>query len=139
MKILRWIAVFPAGVAAAVLVMFPIHWLVMIAFSFGEAPLFGLLSAKTVEQLAIAFSTPFFIICVGAWTAPAHRSETSVALAIATALILGGGYVLAFTGGPRFSGWSSLYFGATPALNLAGIATALYRVRHRYQLHKSPY
>jgi len=141
MKITRWIAVFPAGIAAAVLVMFPIHWLIFMTAAFGDSPFFGLLSAETAEtfeRLAIAFTTPFFIIYVGVLTAPTHKRETGVALAITIALILGGVYVLAFTGGPQFRGWGSLYFGATPVLNLVGIATALYKIRHRYQLNESP-
>ncbi len=139
MKTMRWIAVIPASVAAAVVVTFPIHWLIVMIAAFGETPFFGLLSAETVERLAIAFTTPFFIIYAGTLTAPTHKSETGIALAITTALILGGIYVLAFTGGPQFSGWGSLYFGATPVLNLVGIATALYKVRRRYQPHESPY
>ncbi len=142
MKTMRWIAVFPAGIAAAMLVTFPIHWLIVMTAAFGDSPFFGLLSAETAEtfeRLTIAFTTPFFIIYVGVLTAPTHKSETGVALAITTALIMGGVYVLAFSGGPRFSGWSSLYFGATPALNLVGIATALYKIRHRYRLHESPH
>ena len=132
MKIVRWIAVVPAGLAAAVLVTFPIHWLIVITAAFGDSSFWGLLSAETVERLAMAFTTPFFVIYVGTWTAPTHRGETSIVLAIITALILGGVYVLAFTGGPRFSGWSSLYFGAMPILNLTGMATALYIVRRRW-------
>lgn len=138
MKTMRWIAVFPAGLVAAVLVTFPIHWLIVMIAAFGETPFLGLLSsAETAEHLAIAFTTPFFIIYAGTLTAPTHKSETGIALAITTALILGGIYVLAFTGGPQFSGWSSLYFGATPVLNLAGITTALYQIRRRYRLHNS--
>ena len=136
---MRWIAVFPTGLAAAVLVLFPIHWLIVMIATFGDTPFFGLLSARTMEHLASAFTTPFFIIYVGVLMAPMHKSETGVTLAITTALILGGVYVLAFTGGPQFSGWGSLYFGATPVLNLVGIATALLKIRHRYRLHESPY
>ena len=132
MKTMRWIAVFPAGLAAAVLVMFPIHWAIVMA-SFGETPFFlNLLSAETLERLVIAFTTPFLIIYVGTLTAPTHKRETGVALAITTALMMGGAYVLAFTGGPLLGGWGSLYFGATPVLNLAGIAIALYKIRRRY-------
>ena len=133
MDIVRWIAVVPAGIFAAVLVTFPIHWLiVLISAPFGDNLFLGLISAEAAERLAIAFTTPFFIIYVGAWTAPTYQVETSVALAILIALILGGIYVLAFTGGARFGGWSSLYFGATPLLNLAAIATAIYITRRRW-------
>jgi hypothetical protein len=137
MKTVRWIAVLPAGLAAALLVMFPIHWLIVIIADFGDNPLFSLLSERAVENLANAFTTPFFIIYIGALIAPAYKNQTAVALAIITALISGGLYVLAFTGGPMFSGWSSLYYGATPVLNLAGIATALYTIWHRYRPNES--
>lgn len=124
----RWIAVVPAAIIAAVLMSLPIHWLAVICDSLS----WGLLSAEAVENLSMAFAMPFFMIYAGAWTAPKLRGETSVALAIIVALILGGVYVLAFTGGSLFRGWSSLYFGAMPVLNLAGMATALYKVRRRW-------
>ena len=135
-KVLRWIAVVPAGLAAGILVMFPIHWFLILWATIGDAPFFGLLSAEGIEhieRLIIAFTSPFFIIYVGALTAPTHHKETGIALAVFTALILGGVYVFAFTGSPYLMGWNSLYFGATPVLNLAGIATALYKMRSRYR------
>ena len=136
MKALRWIAAVPAGIIAAVLIMFPIHWFLILWVNIGDAPLFGLISAETIEhieRLIIAFTTPFFIIYIGTLIVPTYHKETGVALAIFTALILGGLYVFAFTGSPYLTNWNSIYFGATPVLNLAGIATALYRMRSRYQ------
>lgn len=130
MKIVRWIAVLPAGIIAAAIVTFPLHWLITLMY-YGEKPYWGLLTAETLERLAMAFTTPFIIIYVGAWTAPTRRFETGIALAIATALILAGMYVLAFTAAV-FSGWDSLHYGATPVLNLAAIATALYIVRRNW-------
>lgn len=128
MKIIRWIAVVPAGIIAAAIVTFPLHLLIILMFS-GEKPYWGLLTAETLERLAMAFTTPFVIIYVGAWTAPTRRFETGIALAVAIALILGGIYVFAFTGDTAFSGWYSLHYGATPVLNLVAIATALFIVR----------
>ena len=67
----RWAAVIPAGVLAALLVMFPIHWLIMIASASGDSFIVALLSAEVVEQLAISFTSPFCVIYVGARVAPA--------------------------------------------------------------------
>ena len=131
-NVVRWIAIIPAGLAVAVLVMFPVHWLIVITAALGDNPFLGLLSAETAERLANAFTSPFFFIYIGARIAPTHRGVTSIVLAIIMALIMGGVYVLAFTGGPMFRGWSSLYFGATPVLNLLGIASALYKVRSQF-------
>lgn len=136
MKALRWIAVVPAGITVAVLIMFPIHWLLILWVNIGDVPFFGLISAETIEhieRIIIAFTTPFFIIYIGALIAPNHHKETGVALAIFTALILGGLYVFAFTGNPYLVNWNSIYFGATPVLNLTGIATALFIIRSRYR------
>ena len=136
MKVLRWIAVVPTGIATAVLIMFPIHWFLILWVNIGDAPLFGLISVETlehIERLIIAFTTPFFIIYIGALIAPTHHKETGVALAIFTALILGGLYVFAFTGISLLRNWNSIYFGATPLLNLIGIAIALFRIRNRYR------
>ena len=138
MKVLRWIAVVPAGIIGTVLIMFPIHSVIILWVNVGDAPLFGLISAETIEhieRLIIAFTIPFFIIYVGVLTAPTHKNETGVTLAITMALIMGGIYVLAFTGGPQLKGWSSLYFGATPVFNLLGMAAALYKIRSRYKIY----
>jgi membrane-bound acyltransferase YfiQ involved in biofilm formation len=131
-RIFRWIAFIPAGILAAVIATFPIHWLVMLIAS-NEENLLNLLSSRTLETLIIAFTTPFLIIFVGSWTAPAHRFVAAITLSIIIALILGGVYVFAFSGNPILNGWNSLYYGATPVLNLLGIASALYTVNRKWQ------
>lgn len=132
LKVLRWIAVLPVSILGAALVTFPIHWLIGLMY-YGDKPFLGLLSADILERLLMAFTTPFFMILTGAWTAPMRRVETGVALSIIIALILGGMYVFTFVGNSQYmSGWDSLHYGATPALNLVGIATALYTVRHNW-------
>jgi hypothetical protein len=131
MKAFRWIAVIPAGIVVALLIQFPIHWTIMLASSSEESLITGW-STRTVEELVVAFATPLCVIYFGSWVAPKRRIETSIALAIIIAIILGGVYVLAFTGGPQFSGWGSLHYGFTPLLNLAGIAVALFLVKYRW-------
>ena len=121
MIIVRWIAFIPVGIFAAVIATFPIHWVAINAEN-----LLNLLSQRTLETLIIAFTTPFLIIFVGAWTAPTHRFKAAIALSIIVALILVGLYVFAFSGSLLFNIWNSQYYGATPVLNFIGIATALY-------------
>ncbi len=136
MKVLRWIAVIPVGITIAVLIMFPIHWILLIWVNVGDAPLFGLITNETIEhieRLIIAFTIPFVIIYVGALIAPTHHMETGITLAIITALALGTVYTFAVTGNAYLIGWKSFYFGATPVLNLTGIAIPLYKLRSRYQ------
>jgi hypothetical protein len=134
MRIFRWIAFIPAGILAAVIATFPVHWLVLLIAS-NEENLLNLLSSRTIETLIVAFTTPFLMIFAGSWTAPTHRFEAAIALSIGIALILGGIYVFAFSGSPFFNGWNSLYYGATPALNLFGIASALYTVSRKWRVN----
>ena len=123
----RWIAVIPAGVVAAMLVTFPIHWSLSLVEGYGTF-VFAWLGSENIETLIIAFSSPYVFIRAGAYTSPGFHPEAGVALSIIVALALGGIYVLAFTSS-SLGGWYSLYYGATPVLNLVGIAAALYAVR----------
>lgn len=137
MNIMRWVAVVPVGIAAAASITFPIHWALIIWVNVGDAPLFGFITVDTIEhieRLIIAFTSPFFIIYIGALVAPTRHIETGVALAIFVALILGGIYAFAFSDTPYLKDWNSLYFGATPVLNITGIAIALYKIRGKYSL-----
>ncbi len=128
--------VLPISTIVAILIIFPIHWFLFLWVNVGDAPLFGLISPEIlehIERIIIAFTTPFFIIYIGALIAPTHRIETGIALAVFSALLLGGLYALAFTGNSYLMNWNSIYFGVTPLLNLTGVATALFKVRSRYQ------
>ena len=55
-KVFRWIAMVPAGFGASVIVMFPIHWLLVITMEFGESPYFGLLSPDAIETFGVNIS-----------------------------------------------------------------------------------
>ena len=83
----------------------------------------------------MSFTTPFFIILAGAWTAPGRHFVVGVTMAILVALALGGVYTLAFTGDPRFGlrGWESLHYGVTPVLNLLGLSISLFVVWGRWK------
>ena len=123
---LRWLAVLPAGIFAAAVILFPVHWMVLLVTS-GEEE-FGLssLPPETLERYVTAFATPASLIYFGSWVAPSYRLQTSVFLAILLAAGLGGIYVFsATTGGSYFSGWDWINFVIAIVLNFAGIVTGI--------------
>ena len=130
-KVGRWVAVLPGAVLAALIVMFPIHWVILLTYGIGGNIIVGFLGVDTAERLVVAFVTPFVIVRVGARISPSRRMETAIGLAVATALLLGAGYMFVFTS-PTFAGWYSLHYGATPVLNLAGLAVGLYQAKDEY-------
>ncbi len=83
-KILRWICFAPAGIIAAALVMFPIHWLVMKNLGgWGIDPIIEIRDPKTlrnIESILQAAFGPLTFIYFAARTAPNHRQITSVLL-----------------------------------------------------------
>ena len=156
---LRWIAVLPGGVVAALLVTFPLHWAILLIYAIGGSPdasitqvdefgeergcaLMGLtcfVSAETLERLGMSFIVPYLIIFAGAWVAPSQRMIAGIAMAILVALGLGSVYTFSFSA-PQFgySGWESLHYGATPALNLLAVGLALFTVWQKWGTPESP-
>ena len=83
-KLLRWLCAAPSGIIAAGLVMFPLHWLVMINLGgWGMDPLIEIRDPKTLRSvesvLQAAFGPLAFIYCA-ARTAPSHRQIASILL-----------------------------------------------------------
>ena len=83
-KLLRWLCAAPAGIIAAALVMFPLHWLVMINLGgWGMDPIIEIRDPKTLRGIESALQAAFgplaFVYCA-ARTAPSHRQITSILL-----------------------------------------------------------
>ena len=87
---LRWFVVIPTGVLAALVVMLPVHWLVLLVTAGDNEGIgLGLLAPRTLERLAIAFSTPLSLVYFGAWTAPASPYFTGLLESTARRFALG--------------------------------------------------
>jgi hypothetical protein len=84
-KLLRWLCVVPAGIVAVFLIVFPIHWLVMINLGgWGMDPLIEIRDPKTlrsIESFLQAALAPLAFIYVAARTAPNHKQITSIVVA----------------------------------------------------------
>lgn len=83
-KLLRWLGAAPVGIIAAALVMFPVHWLVMINLGgWGMDPIIEIRDPNTlrsIESVLQAAFGPFAFIYGAARTAPNHRMTTAVLL-----------------------------------------------------------
>ncbi len=132
---LRWLAVLPGAGISAVLVTFPIHWIIMrIKYTGREVDEDGTIvydsfiaaiPPDVLEYFAYAFFTPFVIILVGAYIAPSFKFVTSITLALSLLV----GYAVLFAVSGSEIAISGLRFIVTVALNVAGIAAGLYMVR----------
>jgi len=131
---LRWLAVLPGAVIGAVLVAFPIHWIIMfIKYTGTEVGEDGTITYDNIiaaippdvlEYFAYAFFTPFVIILAGAYIAPSLKFATGLTLAL---VLLVGYAVLLSVYGSEID-ISGLRFVVTVALNLGGIGAGLYIV-----------
>ena len=90
---LRWVLFAPAGLLAGLLVLFPIHWVVLLATSGGSDDGSGLalseLPPETLERGATALLVPMTIIFVASQVAPTHKTYVAGVLAVGWALLLG--------------------------------------------------
>jgi len=84
-NIIRWICVVPAGIIAAALVSFPVHWFVMGTLGgWGIDPVVEIRDPKTlrnIESVLQAAFGPLAFIYFAARTAPYYRKITSVLFA----------------------------------------------------------
>jgi hypothetical protein len=91
--ILRWAAVVPGALLSVFVVMFPIHWVVMLQYmntpDYDASDLEALLSPQTLESFANAFFTPFVLISVGSRIAPKFKFSTGIALAVLLGVFYG--------------------------------------------------
>lgn len=127
---LRWLAVLPGGILAAVLVSFPVHWAVLLITSgSNEDESLGLsdLPPETLERLAVAFFVPLTLVTVGAKVAPTYKLYSAALLALLYAMGLGAALTYAGTSG-NYEGSLWLEFAGVGLLGFVGVASAVYYV-----------
>ena len=118
--VLRWISVLPGAILAAILITFPVHWILVL---FGVPLIGSFVSVETAERLIMSFTTPYVLITAGRYIAPSYEFETSVALALLVALGLGASYVWVAYNSDSYL--EAVNYGITPLLNIAAVFAAL--------------
>ncbi len=98
---LRWLAAVPGGLVAAILAMFPAHWLLMLLYYLKSlpsddafmtkdgrpVPFFGI-PFETMERCVMATLIPIVFIFVGTWIAPARKWTTAVVFGVLWILLM---------------------------------------------------
>ena len=91
--VLRWVAVLPGALICVFLVLYPIHWFVMLQYTnnadYDASDLKVILNPQTLELLMRAFLSPFILITVGAKIAPKFKFQTAIVLAIVLGVFYG--------------------------------------------------
>ncbi len=97
-QILQWLGVLPAGLIAALLISFPVHWVVMLiqavdrpddaVITIGGKGLLAAIPPETLERFAQALLASFAIVAAGAWIAPRCKFRTAIVLAVAVLITL---------------------------------------------------
>lgn len=128
--ILQWAAVVPGALLSVFVVMFPIHWVVMLQYM--QYPdLEALLSPQTLELFAHAFFTPFVLIAVGSRIAPKFKFSTGIALAVLLGVFYGWGatVVVGEIQQGLYTPTRWLRLGITVLLCIAGLRAGLLQAR----------
>jgi len=145
-QILRWFAVLPGAFLCALVVEFPIHWVVMLIQLFGgsnddsvisvdgKIPL-AAIPPEMLERFGYAFFTPVVIIVFGTKIAPSFKMQTGIALAILWGIFFGAGMTFLISQG-HYSGSSWLRFAITCVLGIAGVSVGLVEA-HKAQKQKN--
>jgi len=143
---IRWILVLPVSLVSSILIMFPIHWAVMlIRFTHKRGDTFevdGLIdfmaciSPEMLERFGYALFVPMVLIITGAEIAPKFKFQTGIAIAILFGTMIG------FFSGTVVSGnirvdMSWLRWVITVILWIAGISCGLY-FAHKNSFTKKP-
>ena len=142
--ILRWIAVLPGALLCVFLVLFPIHWVVMLIRHFGTSAddtgsgsplsLYYYLAAippDVLENLGRAFLSPFVFIVAGGSIAPKFKFQTGIVLAIGLGFLYGVGATMIADdiSNGLYTPERWLILGITTLLSIAGMAVGLFQVR----------
>lgn len=92
--VVRWGGVLPGGLLAALVMLFPLHWIVIIGTGLfsddGECCGIWDIAPESLERLGMAFFVPLTVIYAGSYIAPSARVWTARVLAGLEGLLIVG-------------------------------------------------
>jgi hypothetical protein len=127
-QVLRWAVVLPGSIIAALIAMFPIHWIVLwlhMKNSEGDNGFLAIIPEEMMERFLYAFCTPFVMIAAGMYIAPKLKYQTGIGLAVLWGVLFGASVVMTIG---QYEGWNWLRFGITVVLGVAGVIAGLYQI-----------
>ena len=148
-RILRWIFALPAGLIAAGLLMFPIHWMIVLFYYFaGRNPdamiqkigpdglarscnfITCFVPVESLERIVQAFVVPFITLLTVGRIVPSRKFEAVFALFVVYLLILGALFTRSASTG-AYSGWGWLELAAAVLFGITGSILALHTVNSK--------
>ena len=126
---LRWIAVLPTGLLAVILIMFPVHWVILLGTALYSEDLgIWMVPPRILERLVQGFVVTSGIVYFGALMAPSHTFVTAVVLSIMVVTGIVAAFVLTqieFKFALDYSGFEWIEYGVLIGLQITGIAAGL--------------
>lgn len=133
MRIIRWIAILPGAILAAVVVAFPIHLVVMFTLGgWGDAPIIEIKDDSTLRAIELflqAIFGPFAFVCAAAFTAPVQRVAVSIVAGFT--VVIGAAGLAMWINSLNQPELSVSYGVLTLIANVAGAMGAILLVKHR--------
>lgn len=134
MKIIRWMAILPAAILAAVVVAFPIHLVVMFTLGgWGRDPIIEIHDVSTLRAIELFLQGifgPFAFVCAAAFVAPIQRLAVSIAAGL-TVMIAVAGLAMWINSFNNPDVFPVRYGVVTFVANVAGVVGAILLVKHR--------
>lgn len=116
-NLLRWILVLPAGFVCMLLVSFPVHWVALATFKYGEVFKLSDNAVDSVERVMFAFFGPLVFVVAGAKVAPKYRMGVAITLSSFLILIIGGSLAIVLL--------NPSWVITTPVLSVFGIVSGI--------------
>lgn len=129
---LRWIAVLPAALAASIIALFPLHFVLYFTLRNWIEPV-----PELPERLLTPFVVAIVFIWIGTYIAPDFKKETAIVLFSILLFISGGLIFLTLSDGTFFG--RKLYFqagGVAPVMLIIGTFSGLYISTKKKNLEK---
>lgn len=126
---LNWILVLPISLISAILITFPVHWLLYRILSGGETPFI-----TPYPVLLETILQPFFSALVFVWVsyliAPHHKFKTAIILSSIWVLTAGGAFILSYLGYNFNKAHLNLTAGGLPIImGIVGAIVGLYIIK----------
>ncbi len=128
---LRWIILLPVSFIAAILVDFPVHWVLYNTLSGGESP-FITPYPETPELVLVPFFRALTLVWVSSQVAPEYKFKSSIVLSTFWVFMAGFTFALGYFGVSIGTTKLNLTAGGLPVvMGVVGALTGLYFVRKR--------
>ena len=128
----RWLAVLPGSLLAGLLATFPLHWVLLATFEYGQ--IISGIDTKPIEYLLYPFVIAAIFVYTGSRIAPKYRFKTSIVLFVIYLLLWITANVIVFL---HIINIPNAHFDARSVLALTGAVVGLYWAKKKTDIEKN--